>query len=707
MLGNLDKSQEAFCLEPKGSIRLLAPAGSGKTYSLLWRCLALSQKATSKEKFLIFTFTRVARDALMERIHSVKEFQSLQNLVEVTTLNAWGNRYLKNKKDMFHKLELLKSNEKRCYCIARHLQYLWKDNHERIKVVLTQGRNKSQIERELMDLIDAFKSMGFRHDKHKNFKDFSKHITFLSNNDMGDQILASIEKLKNLEVIEEPEEILSPEDRYKRLLESMFSNWFKFWVDACQHMYDSSLITFEDQKYLALIELEKNIQAGKYTTGMHRYHHIFVDEFQDINLLDLNLLKVIIQVNKSEMCIIGDDDQAIYEWRGATPSFILYPEKHIGADYITYILEKNYRSPRNIIQISQKLIAYNTKRVKKSVEAHSTLDAKIDILLSPTVYRTIDWVVSEVKKLLDNPDIGSIGIIGRTRSQIIPYQIVFAGEELPFFADADLHVFFSEAFNELKDLLIFIMQADKPFPSGPDPIDALLKLCDKVQKFPLSKDNRQRFKAHLTKNKPRTINEALELLPSYDGPLKNSKSNNMLTTFYKTIRSFLKAKTVADAIKAVSNFKGFQKNYGQSLDDIFYADPPFTFLSEYAERYGKDYLKFYEDIEKTIATLEELNSSKEDEDNVIDVNKSRLHLMTAYRAKGKEFDVVIVLDCNQMVWPNRFAKNLEAERRLFYVAVTRVKQRLILMVNEWMLGRATFSTPYLSEMGLADKQKKI
>lgn len=94
----LDNSQKSFCTDPSRIIRLLAPAGSGKTHSLLWRCLSLSQAAgeTENVRFLVFTFTRAARDELRDRLKSNPSFKPILEFVEVATLNAWGLRRLKH-----------------------------------------------------------------------------------------------------------------------------------------------------------------------------------------------------------------------------------------------------------------------------------------------------------------------------------------------------------------------------------------------------------------------------------------------------------------------------------------------------------------------------------------------------------------------------------------------------------------------------------
>ncbi len=109
-------------------------------------------------------------------------------------------------------------------------------------------------------------------------------------------------------------------------------------------------------------------------------------------------------------------------------------------------------------------------------------------------------------------------------------------------------------------------------------------------------------------------------------------------------------------------------------------------------------------MEKAISTLARVPSDDaEDSDKGDPEWKLPLHLMTALRAKGKEFDAVILLDVNQDIWPSKLATTdaqLESERRVFYVAVTRARKRLTMLVNESLLGKPASPSPYLAEMEL-------
>jgi DNA helicase-2/ATP-dependent DNA helicase PcrA len=424
-----------------------------------------------------------------------------------------------------------------------------------------------------------------------------------------------------------------------------------------------------------------------------------------VNPLDLDLLRNIATINKAHLCIVGDDDPAIYEWRGATPKFILNPEQYLGYDFKTFILEQNYRSPANIVDVSQTLIKHNLNRVAKNVSSVSTKVAEIEVITTPDLESSVDYVLEEVKKLLADGHTRKIGLIGRKRSQIIPYQIVFAGNDIEFYAAEDLQILLSDTFQGMKDMLMLKARVDLEYPSIPEPVEPVLKLCDMLKRYPLSKRDRGELKNFLLNRRPKSIRESVNLIYEYRGPLKGDNvGGSMSKHFYEAISEFIDAETLADSIRSMSdNFDGLQKDYGKSLDDIFYADPPFTFLADFAARYGDDYQSFYQDVAKAIATLAKIPPDTSDESAPSDTGwKCPLHLMTALRAKGKEFDTVFILDCNDGIFPNKFAETeaeIEAERRLFYVAMTRAKKRLVFVVNEMMLGELVIPSPFLAEAG--------
>lgn len=182
---SLDPSQQQFCDLDGGAVRLLAPAGSGKTQSLLHRCRALAERSgRTKPRFLIFTFTRAARDELHDRLRSNPAFGEIAPLVSITTLNSWGFRLVKN---FTTHLKLVTTSQDRYFCIQNVLQPVWQ-KYPFVKSLMEDSRRRSRAGQELLQMFDFLKSMGFRHDALDSVQAFSAHLGHLMDCGMQTQL---------------------------------------------------------------------------------------------------------------------------------------------------------------------------------------------------------------------------------------------------------------------------------------------------------------------------------------------------------------------------------------------------------------------------------------------------------------------------------------------------------------------------------------
>lgn len=542
-------------------------------------------------------------------------------------------------------------------------------------------------------MIDAFKSLGFDHVRHTSHSDFVHHWNELERHGLGWRMEEQIGQLIRFDVLEE--ESFNPVTRQREV----FRVWYGFWREATEHLIESDTFTLEDQKYFAYQDERKNIEQKRLLSGAASYDHVFVDEFQDINPLDLALVRAIVERNRANLTIAGDDDQAIFEWRGATPEYILEPGQFFRSKFMTFTLGVNYRSPENIVKLSQRLIAHNHRREPKQTSSDNQIQAKIELKQVPTLSDALDHVHTLVTSTIAQGESPSqIALIGRKRSQIIPYQIFFASREIPFCAAEDLQVFLSETFERLLRLLDIKATADNRKRPG-QVVEELLFLCNHVKRYPLSKKNREELRSYLQRSRSMTIMKGVDALTGYRGELKGKNEEGKTSIeMSDAIRTYIDAKTVSEALLSLSdNFEGLQRDLGKAEEDIFYTDPPFLQLAEYARRYGTGFDSFVDDIELAKETLVYVPPF-EDDDSEHDLSQNPLHLMTALRAKGKEFDKVVLLDVQDGIWPNRNArtpKEFEAERRVFYVAFTRAKEQVTMLVN-----RSSPVSPYIAELGL-------
>lgn len=680
----LDDSQERFCSSSSDHVRLLAPAGSGKTLSLLWRCKSIAEKSPERnQRFLIFTFTRVARDELQARMNKDESFHEIRKQVRIETLNRWGFNYLRKQ---VNTSLALKTTNKELFALVKHnLRPIWSRNEKIEKAISGSQRNYV----DLIHVVDALKTSGFRHDSPDLMQDFGAQLDLLEECGLLRYFEANIlQPLENMGLVKK--------DVFFNL--EQLTPFVSFWRDVCIHLWDSAIITLDDQKYWALLALQRKYSETVFPEPI-RYHHIFVDEFQDINPLDLQLVKELVRVNRSTVTIVGDDDQAIFEWRGAVPRFILRPDEFFNTPFETYTLETNYRSPKNILFHSQKLIARNRNRVKKTIRAKINTDAEIIHRYFPCHDDAANFVLDLAREVNRIGTPKGLAILARKKSQLIPLQIMLASEHIPFYAKEDLNVLLSEAFEDLKTILEAVATKHERR-SQQEIVNIFLRCCNKVQAYPLRQGDSKPLYGFLMSTRPRTFMHCLDSFLSYTGRLRGEPID-----FGIPIAKVMEAKTVTEAIQLIeAQMGGLKKHYAKGEDDIFYKDPPFLHLADYARRYAEDFYSFIDDVAAAIASMMYMPEPDSDSDIIDEGLFSPVHLMTALRAKGKEFHTVIVLDANDGLWPIRFAETeaeLEQERRVFYVAITRAQSRLLMLSVEQIAGKRVSLTPYLREMGIA------
>ena len=698
---HLNEAQNAFCHAAEGNIRLLAPAGCGKTLSILYRCAHLAEHdGQSRPRFLIVVFTRAARDELQSRLDEDDRFTGIRDTTEIATLNSWGYRRIKT---VAFSPRLITGKKDYHFTVLNQLQPVWQ-RHDRIKEAIEKSRNLAP--RILMDVTDAFKSLGFDHQRHSSYELFSQHIDRLESQELAWRLEDQFNELTKLGVLE-AKTVKGGSEVPKAGRADVFHAFYQFWCEATEHLIGNATFTLEDQKYVAYLDERRKVDEGSFLSGAARYSHIFVDEFQDINPLDLNLVYAITQRNRATLTVAGDDDQAIFEWRGATPEYVLDPGKFFNASFTTYILDKNYRSPANIVKHSQLLIEHNQRRVPKQTTAVSEATASIDVIRMSDLSKSLDYVYGVVHDAVSTGvSPAQVAIIGRKRSQIIPYQVYFASKDISFCAAEDLSLFLSETFERLLGLIGIKTRASERQTTS-QVVSDIVQLCDLVKRYPLNKKDKQNVRRYLQDSRPTSVEAAVTVLANYRGSLKGPNADGHTSeAMTDAITNFVAAGTVTETLETLStHFGGLQIDMGKAEDDIFYTDPPFLQLADFASSYGDHYDQFVDDIERAKDKLVYVPPfSDKDQGTSANGNwKQPVHLMTALRAKGKEFDTVILLDVVSGIWPNKNANTpakLEAERRVFYVAFTRARKRVVMLISSRTGSAESVDSPYLEELGL-------
>ena len=679
----LNRSQKKFCKVPANkNVRLLAPAGSGKTFSLLWRCKFIKEQAKEKglaePHFLIVTFTRAAKLELEDRLSKDKYFKGIK--ATIRTLNAWGWEQIKKT----GKELIVARNQKRT--IANHDFLPLYKKYEMIGYGFKSSNMRGENADILMELIDLFKSLGFAH--YMNKSSFNFHVRYLKEIGLYPKLEEAYEKLYKLEGIRNED---------KKVKEKGVKEFFEFWKKAVILLESENRYTLEDQKYWARIYFEKQLENSRTPQGATRYTHVMVDEFQDINPLDMELIKYACLYHGQKgklaaLSIIGDDDQAIFGWRGTTPKYILQPERYFGVDFVTCVLDTNYRSPKNIVETSNKLLSYNKERVPKDIKSVAKGRATVKVLTKKTVVSSIDAAMKLAISLSRDERYSNVALIGRRQVSLFPYQVLLSAEGVSYYVDSDIDIFYGEAMQSLQNIIQIVYRAKDD--DVDDPVLAILNICDKIDHRQLQNADKQAISTYLEDNDVNSFGEALEALKNYPNSIKKNDSK----TIVNIINKLINAKSVYKFMEVVEKeLHGLEKDYTKKEIDNHYKEPQFFRLKEISKRYGDDFRKFYKDIDKAKKSVERCRK-KEQEDNIETyhgINETKIHLMTATRSKGHEYDAVIILDVDEDEWPNQLSDDIEEERRLFYVALSRAKKYLCFVTSEDRL-----ESRFLLESGL-------
>ena len=563
---SLNRSQKKFCNLPANkNVRLLAPAGSGKTYSLLWRCRYIADKAKEKGEtspfFLLISFTRSAKLEMEYRLKHDAAFKGLH--VTVRTLNAWGWEQIKKSGK-----ELISTRKQKQSVVNHDLLPLYK-KYPRISKGFTNPYGRANNSVALIDLMDLLKSLGFVHTmtktQYKAQVKYLDEVGLLSNLEDGYETLYRIQGIVN-------------ED--EKTKEEGVWEFFDFWKKAVAYLEQVNRFTLEDQKYWARLYFQKQLEEAKVPQGITRYSHIMVDEFQDINPLDLELLKVAVSYHSQKgkpvaLTIVGDDDQAIFGWRGTTPRYILHPEKYLGGKFTTCVLDTNYRSPKNIVEISNQLLSYNREREPKEMKSVARGRATVKVINSKGPGSTVETTMKLVRTLIKDERYQQIALIGRRHISLFPYQVLMSSEGLSYYVDADIDIYDGEAMQALQNMLQIkyrIMNNDED-----DPIEAVLLFCDKIDSFGIQKQERQSMYDFMDKKHPTSASEALEALKEYPESIKNMDVSNV----YMIVKKLIQSKTVFQFMELVDRYlRGLDKDYRKKDIDTHYKEPQFFRLRE-------------------------------------------------------------------------------------------------------------------------------
>ena len=459
-------------------------------------------------------------------------------------------------------------------------------------------------------------------------------------------------------------QLYSPE-RFEREV----SGYYDSKVAEIYYRYQEKLkanncMDFDDLIMQAVILLGKSPEILSYY--QNKFQYVMVDEYQDTNHAQYMLIKLLTKAHRN-LCVVGDDDQSIYGWRGADINNILdfekdYPEAKV------IKLEQNYRSTKNILLAANEVVSHNRGRTGKSLWTENTSGDKVTVFLAPSERAEADFIAREIRKLQtsENRGLNDFAVFYRTNAQSRVMEECFMSEGIPYSIVGTLKFYDRR---EIKDLIAYLRII-----VNPADVLSMARVIN-VPKRGIGQVTWLRIQGYAEK-RGITVSEALieaESIPEL-GRMKNAALE--LGHILETLREQQDKVTVTKTVLDLISLTGYQEELeAEKTEDANMRIENIQEFLSVTQEYDRaeadnDLISFLEKI----ALIAEVDSYAEGGENVV--------MMTLHTAKGLEFPVVFLSGMEEGIFPHSRSLSsepeTEEERRLCYVGMTRAKEKLYL-----------------------------
>ena len=637
LLKDLNEAQRAAVEYIDGPSLVIAGAGSGKTRVLTYKIAYLLSQGMKPWSIMALTFTNKAAREMKERIGKLVGNDLAQHLY-MGTFHSIFSRILRAE--------------------AEHIGF----------------NNNFTIydESDSRSLIKAIvKEMGLDDKKYKPAAVHAK-ISMAKNNLMSAAAYES-----DVAIFEQNKRAQMPE----------VGKIFVAYVQRCKQ---ANAMDFDDLLTLTyqLFREHEDIRH-KYAA---RFDYILVDEYQDTNHVQMSIVMQLCQ-EKQRVCAVGDDSQSIYSFRGANIDNILNFQRQFQGTRL-FKLEQNYRSTQTIVEAANSLIKHNRNQIPKDVFSENAKGEKIQYKPAYSDKEEAAIVAKDVKRIRreDGCQYSDFAILYRTNAQSRSFEEEFRKQGIPYRIYGGLSFYQRK---EIKDIIAYFRLVANPddeeaikriinYPARGIGATTVLKIADCAHQNQVS------------------FWEVIGAPERY-GLAVNKGTMNKLETFRLLISSFIERAQTTDVYElgdAIIKESGISQDImsGKDADDLARQENLEEFLSgmsafvEERREEGRFDELFLQDYLQDVALLTDADSDG-------DKDEPRVSLMTVHAAKGLEFPTVFVVGLEENIFPSPLSaaslRELEEERRLLYVAITRAEKHCILTnaKNRWRYGKMEFDNP--------------
>ena len=637
LLNDLNEAQRAAVEYIDGPSLVIAGAGSGKTRVLTYKIAYLLSKGMKPWSIMALTFTNKAAREMKERIGRLVGDDLAQHLY-MGTFHSIFSRILRAE--------------------AEHIGF----NNNFTIYDETDSRS----------LIKAIvKEMGL---DDKSYKPAAVHarISMAKNNLVSAESYAS-----DAAIFEQNKRAQMPE----------VGKIFLAYVQRCKQ---ANAMDFDDLLVLTYRLFREHEEVRqKYAA---RFDYILVDEYQDTNHVQMSIVMQLCK-EKLRVCAVGDDSQSIYSFRGANIDNILNYQKQLKGTRL-FKLEQNYRSTQTIVKAANSLIKFNRNQIKKDVYSENAVGEKLQYKPAYSDKEEAVIVAKDIKRIKRQDDCGyhDFAILYRTNAQSRSFEEEFRKQGIPYRIYGGLSFYQRK---EIKDIIAYFRLVANPddeeaikriinYPARGIGATTVMKIAD------CAHQNQVSFWE--------VIGE-----PAHYGLNVNKGTLAKLDNFRLLISSFIERSHTTDVYElgdAIIKESGISQDImsGRDADDLARQENLEEFLSgmsafvEERREEGRMDEAFLTDYLQDVALLTDADSEGAKDE-------PRVSLMTVHAAKGLEFATVFIVGLEENIFPSPLAamsvRELEEERRLLYVAITRAEKHCILTnaKNRFRYGKMEFDNP--------------
>ena len=637
LLKDLNESQRKAVEYIDGPSLVIAGAGSGKTRVLTYKIAYLLSQGMKPWSIMALTFTNKAAKEMKQRIGKLVG-DDLAQYLYMGTFHSIFSRILRAE--------------------AEHIGF----------------NNNFTIydESDSRSLIKAIvKEMGL---SDKNYKPAAVHA----------RISMAKNCLQTAEIYE------SDQDNYikdKRANMPEIGKIYRAYVQRCKQ---ANAMDFDDLLMLTfqLFRDHEDIRR-KYAD---RFDYILVDEYQDTNKVQMNIVMQLCK-EKMRVCAVGDDSQSIYSFRGANIDNILNYQHQLEGTKL-FKLEQNYRSTQTIVEAANSLIKHNRNQIPKDVFSENAKGEKIQYQPAYSDKEEAVIVAKDVNRIKrqEQCEYSDFAILYRTNAQSRSFEEEFRKQGIPYRIYGGLSFYQRK---EIKDIIAYFRLV-----ANPDDEEAIKRIIN----YP-ARGIGATTVAKIADCAHQNEVSFWEVIgePAHYGLNVNKGTLTKLDTFRSLIQSFIERSHTNDVYElgdAIIKESGISEDImsGKDADDLARQENLEEFLSgmstfvEERREEGRMDEAFLNDYLQDVALLTDADSDG-------DKDEPRVSLMTVHAAKGLEFPTVFVVGLEENIFPSPIAavspRELEEERRLLYVAITRAEKHCILTnaKNRWRYGKMEFDNP--------------